>query len=51
MRLGPACMGIDWMTGSELSQSIPPAYSEYIGREAMNYLVAATQENSWTPES
>jgi len=24
-------MGIDWMTRKELSQSIPPAYTEWIG--------------------
>ena len=27
-------MGIDWMTKEELCQSIPPAYSEFIARQA-----------------
>ena len=31
-------MGIDWMTRDELSQAIPPTYSEFIGRAAMTYL-------------
>ncbi len=28
-------MGIDWMNGDELAQSIPPAYTEYIGKYLM----------------
>ena len=31
-------MGIDWMTQAELSQAIPPAYTEFIGRHLMNIL-------------
>jgi len=36
-------MGIQWMTGKELSESIPPAYTEYIGKYLMEYL-NTTQE-------
>ena len=33
---GRAAMGIDWMTRGELSEAIPPAYSEFIGRAALS---------------
>jgi DNA (cytosine-5)-methyltransferase 1 len=31
-------MGIDWMTLGELSEAIPPAYAEFVGREAMKII-------------
>lgn len=31
-------MGIDWMTKHELTQAIPPAYTEFIGRQLINVL-------------
>jgi DNA (cytosine-5)-methyltransferase 1 len=30
-------MGIQWMSGKELSQAIPPAYSNYIAKEFLRY--------------
>jgi DNA (cytosine-5)-methyltransferase 1 len=29
-------MGIDWMTRDELSEAIPPAYTEHIGSQLMD---------------
>jgi len=37
-------MGIDWMGQKELSQAIPPAYTEFIGRELMKVLKKQLQE-------
>lgn len=31
-------LGIDWMTGQELNQCIPPAYTEYLGAQLMEAL-------------
>jgi DNA (cytosine-5)-methyltransferase 1 len=38
---GPACMGIDWMSGDELSQAIPPPYTEWLGRQLLAHLEVA----------
>lgn len=37
---GRKAMGIDWMTRGELSESIPPAYTEFIGQQLMTYMKA-----------
>jgi DNA (cytosine-5)-methyltransferase 1 len=39
---GREAMGISWMTIAELSQAIPPAYSEFIGRAAMKTVLSAS---------
>jgi len=36
-------MGIDWMTAAELSQAIPPAYTEFIGK----YLLSAVMSKCY----
>jgi DNA (cytosine-5)-methyltransferase 1 len=35
---GRAAMGIDWMTGRELSQAIPPAYTEWLGKQMLKLI-------------
>jgi DNA (cytosine-5)-methyltransferase 1 len=38
--VGPEAMGIDWMTGNELSEAIPPAYTQFIGQQLLDHLDA-----------
>ena len=35
---GAAAMGIDWMVRKDLSQAIPPAYAEFVGRQLLRVL-------------
>lgn len=37
-----AAMGIDWMGNYELTQAIPPAYTEHIGRQLLTHLEATS---------
>ena len=38
-RMAAEAMGIDWMKRDELTESIPPAYTEYIGRQLLATMV------------
>ena len=42
-------MGIDWMTRKELTQAIPPAYTQFLGEQliaVLNKESGATAHNS-----
>lgn len=43
-------MQIDWMTKGELNEAIPPAYTEFIGKQLFQYLTAQKQD-TWEPQS
>ena len=37
-------MGIDWMTKGEINEAIPPAYTEYVGKQLMAHLANVNAE-------
>lgn len=39
-------MGIDWMTKGEINEAIPPAYTELIGKQMMNFILQHESEGS-----
>lgn len=38
LKIAQDALGIDWMRWDELREAIPPAYTEYIGKELLNVL-------------
>jgi DNA (cytosine-5)-methyltransferase 1 len=40
-----AAMGIDWMTLEELSEAIPPAYTQFIGEQLLNVIYQTSKLN------
>lgn len=42
LSVGSAAMGIDWMDWKGLTESIPPAYSHFIGKQALQFLTVET---------
>ena len=39
-------MQIDWMTKNELNEAIPPAYTRFIGRQLLTYMVAVRDDET-----
>lgn len=44
--LAQQLMGIDWMTRDELAQAIPPAYSQFVGEQLLDYLAAQPRKET-----
>lgn len=44
--IGFEAMQVDWMNMDELSQAIPPAYTEFIGRQLMRVLASTRKETA-----
>ncbi len=39
VQIGHEAMGIDWMSKEELAQAIPPAYTEFLGRQLLEIVL------------
>lgn len=39
-RKAAEAMGIDWMNRAELTQAIPPAYTEFIGKQLISFVIS-----------
>ncbi len=44
-------MGINWMTKRELNEAIPPAYTHFVGRKLMRYIVNQKRKSIHGPPS
>jgi DNA (cytosine-5)-methyltransferase 1 len=42
--VGEKAMGIDWMTVKEMCEAIPPAYTEYIGRQLLEAIAGGNSQ-------
>ena len=45
------CMGIDWMNRKELSQAIPPAYTEFIGQRLYEFAAPSDRQGDTERDS
>jgi DNA (cytosine-5)-methyltransferase 1 len=44
--VGPEAMGIDWMTGNELSEAVPPPYANYLGTQLLRHLETVKEKKA-----